>query len=291
MTRLDQELVARGLARSRGHARDLVEHGVVLVAGSVARKPAVAVSHDDEIVLDVGAAEEGATVLDAHWVSRAAGKLLGALEDLAGGGPPISGRRCADVGACTGGFTQVLLQHGAVHVAAVDVGHNQLAGVLREDPRVSDLSGLNARDLTPADIGGAVELVVADLSFISLTLVIDRLASITAEDGDLLLLIKPQFEVGRAGLDGRGIVRSGPWRGEAVRSVIAVALDVGLELVDLVASRTRGQDGNTEFIAWLRRRPVPAPGLPGDGPTWDSVRERIDALIAATDNATNGEHG
>lgn len=290
MTRLDQELVARGLARSRGHARDLVEQGVVLVAGSVARKPAHVVSADDNISLDVGAADEGTTVLDAHWVSRAAGKLLGALEDLAGGGPPISGRRCADVGACTGGFTQVLLERGAAHVAAVDVGHDQLAAALREDPRVSDLAGINARDLTSADVGGEVDLVVADLSFISLTLVLDRLEHITAEGGDLLLLIKPQFEVGRAGLDGRGIVRAGPWRGDAVRSVIAAAQGVGLELVDLVTSRTPGQDGNTEFVAWLRQRTAAAPGVHGERAPWDSVGERIDALIAATDSATNGGH-
>jgi len=291
VTRLDQELVARGLARSRGHARDLVEHGVVRVAGVVALKPALAVGSDDVISLDVAAAQAGRTVLDAHWVSRAAGKLLGAFEDLSGGGPTVSGRRAADIGACTGGFTQVLLERGAVHVYAVDVGHDQLAASLRQDPRVSDLSGCNARELTAADIDGPVDLVVADLSFISLTLVIGRLAEITVPNGDLLILIKPQFEVGRSGLDGRGIVRPGTWRRDALRSVLKAAHDAGLHLADLVVSRTRGQDGNMEFVAWLRRSTCGTPGQPGVGTTWDSVSERIDALIAATASATNGEHG
>lgn len=291
MTRLDVELVARGLARSRGHARDLVDLGVVRVGGDVAHKPALAVTAADDICLDVPPDPRGAPVLDAHWVSRAAGKLLGALDDLPGGGPRMRGRRAADIGACTGGFTQVLLERGAEHVHAIDVGHDQLAAVLRADPRVSDLSGLNARDLTADHVGGAVDLVVADLSFISLTRVLDRLAAITAAGGDLLVLIKPQFEVGRAGLDRRGVVRPGPWRRDAIRSVLAAAHEAGLGLEHLVSSRTRGQDGNTEFIAWLRKPGPPAPGDSAPDPTWDSVRERIDALIAAAESATNGDHG
>ena len=290
MTRLDQELVSRGLARSRGHARDLVDHGVVRVAGAVAHKPALTVGHDDEISLDV-TAEDATTVLDAHWVSRGAGKLLGALEDLSRGGPAIAGRRTADVGACTGGFTQVLLERGAAHVFAIDVGHDQLAASLRQDPRVSDLSGVNARDLTADHLGGPVGLVVADLSFISLTLVIERLAGITDQSGDLLVLIKPQFEVGRAGLDGRGVVRDGRWRRDALRVVLAAALDAGLDVEDLVLSRTRGMEGNTEFVAWLRKSAGRTPAPTSATSTWDSVSERIDVLIAATVSATNGDRG
>lgn len=283
MTRLDAELVARGLARSRGHARDLIDHRVVHVGGVIATKAALSVGSGDEIRLSLeDAPSDGAPVLDASWVSRAAGKLLGALEDLPGGGPRISGRSAVDVGACTGGFTQVLLERGAVRVYAVDVGHDQLAPVLASDPRVRDLSGLNARELAPDHLGGAVDLAVADLSFISLTLVLDRIAGVVREGGDVLVLIKPQFEVGRAGLDGRGVVRAGPWRHDAVRAVLAAAADAGLAARHLVRSRTPGQDGNTELIAWLTRVPIsPGPDAATAGASWDSVSEQIDAAIDA----------
>ena len=292
MTRLDRELVSRGLARSRGHARDLITSGAVRVGGTVTRKAAQPVSPGDDITLAAETAGHGGPVLDAHWVSRAAGKLLGAFADLAGGGPPVQGRRAADVGACTGGFTQVLLERGAAHVHAIDVGHDQLVDSLRNDDRVTDLSGLNARDLEPDHVDGGVDLVVADLSFISLTLVLERLAAITVAGGDLLVLIKPQFEVGRAGLDGRGIVRPGPGRRDAVRSGLTAARDAGLAYVDLVVSRTPGQDGNTEFVAWLRAAAdaTPRPAAPTDRPdavdtpaTWDSVHARIDQLLAQID--------
>lgn len=285
MTRLDAALVARGLARSRGHARDLIGAGAVIVRGTIATKPAMQVTDDEDVLVELEASRTGRTpVLDATWVSRAAGKLLGALDDLPGGGPQVAGRTAADVGACTGGFTQVLLRRGAEHVYAIDVGHDQLAVTLGSDVRVSDLSGVNARELTPGHVGGGVDLVVADLSFISLTLVLGPLAGITRPGGDLLVLIKPQFEVGRAGLDGRGVVRSADRRRSALRTVLEAARTAGLELRSLVRSRTPGQDGNTEYLAWLRRPPLQGgPGAAGAGASWESVTEEIERVIAADD--------
>lgn len=278
MSRLDTTLVGRGLARSRGHARDLVDHGVVSVNGERARKPALDVSDDDLIEVEI---DPGTTVLDASWVSRAAAKLLGAFDDLPHGGPQVAGRRAADIGACTGGFTQVLLHRGASEVMAVDVGHDQLAPELRDDPRVTDLSGHNARELTPDQIGGHVDLVVADLSFISLTLVIPALAAIVRPGGDLLLLIKPQFEVGRRGLDGRGIVREGPWRARALEAVARSAHDHDLVLRALVPSRTPGQDGNREYVAWLT-----APLATDVSPSWEAVTGILDHGV----DPTHAEH-
>lgn len=273
MTRLDVELVARGLARSRGHARDLIEQGAVVVGGRGRVKTSSQVGDLDDITLDLVADGSRPAVLDATWVSRASAKLLGALADLPGGGPRLEGARAADVGACTGGFTQVLLRGGATHVVAVDVGHDQLAPELRVDPRVVDLSGVNARDLTEEVIGGLVDILVADLSFISLTVVMPRLAQLVRPGGDLLLLIKPQFEVGRAGLDGRGVVRAGPWRRQGLQRVLASALEAGLGVRHLVLSRTPGQDGNTEYVAWLVHSGSP------DDPTvttsWQAVTDMI----------------
>lgn len=283
MTRLDAALVAGGLARSRGHARDLIDQRVVTVGGVTATKAALQVGPDDQISLDLDSGDgTHAPVLDARWVSRAAGKLIGALEDLSAGGPVIAGRSAVDVGACTGGFTQVLLDRGAAHVYAVDVGHDQLAATLRDDPRVTDVSGLNARELTPDHLAGPVDLAVADLSFISLTLILPRLASVLRDDGDLLVLIKPQFEVGRAGLDGRGVVRSDRLRAAALRTVLALALDIGLEVRDLVRSRLTGQDGNHEYVAWLVRGPHPGTSdTVAARRAWESVSTQITSIIAA----------
>jgi 23S rRNA (cytidine1920-2'-O)/16S rRNA (cytidine1409-2'-O)-methyltransferase len=267
--RLDAALVARGLARSRGHARDLIGHGVVRVGDEVAVKGSRPVQDDDVVVVDAGS-----EALDPSWVSRAAGKLIGALEDLPGGGPRITGARAADVGACTGGFTQVLLRRGASSVVAIDVGHDQLAQALKNDPRVVDLSGRNIRDLTASDIGGVVDLLVADVSFISLSLIMGRLSALVRPGGDLMLLIKPQFEVGREGLDGRGVVRPGHWRDAALRSVLTEAVGEGLVLRGLVVSRTLGQDGNTEYVAWLSR-----PAAPDVAPSWQAVCDTVDHVV------------
>lgn len=268
--RLDAALVARGLARSRGHARDLIGQGAVRVDGAVALKASRAVGPGDDL-----AVADSAGTLGPQWVSRAAGKLLGAFADLPHGGPRVAGVRAADVGACTGGFTQVLLHRGAHEVLAIDVGHDQLAPTVREDPRVVNLPGRNIRDLGPADVGGEVDLLVCDLSFISLTLVLPVLASLVRPDGDLLLLVKPQFEVGREGLDGRGVVRPGPWRRDAILRVLARAVEAGLSVHGVVASRTRGQEGNLELVAWLHR-PAGAP----IGLAWQAVCETVDDIVS-----------
>ncbi|KAB7744629.1 hypothetical protein GA707_08490 [Nostocoides sp. F2B08] len=269
-SRLDVALVERGLARSRGHAHDLVRRGVVLVNDRSVLKASRAVRESDSIVIRTSAED----ALDPRWVSRAAGKLLGALTDLPGGGPTLADVRAVDVGACTGGFTQVLLERGARHVSAVDVGHGQLAPVLRSDPRVADLSGHNVRDLRVEKVGGPADIVVADLSFISLTVVMDRLHDLVKPGGDLLLLVKPQFEVGKGGLDGRGVARAGAGRRDAVLRVVRIAYDLGLEVCGAVPSRTVGQEGNIEYVLWLKR-PTGAFALPA----WQSVCQIIDDML------------
>jgi 23S rRNA (cytidine1920-2'-O)/16S rRNA (cytidine1409-2'-O)-methyltransferase len=184
-------------------------------------------------------------------VSRGGTKLAGALDDLAG--PDPSGRRCLDAGASTGGFTDVLLRRGAREVVAVDVGYGQLAWSLRTDPRVAVHERTNVRNLTVETIGGPVDLVVADLSFISLTLVLPALAACTVPDGDLVLLVKPQFEAGRELVGKGGVVRDPEVRAGAVAQVADTALELGWGTVGVVPSRLPGPAGNVEFVLWLRR--------------------------------------
>jgi 23S rRNA (cytidine1920-2'-O)/16S rRNA (cytidine1409-2'-O)-methyltransferase len=243
-TRLDAELVRRSLARSRGHAAALVAAGQVRVRGSRASKPATLVDPADPILIDTGEPDRG-------FVSRGGHKLAGALASL--GGPPVAGRRCLDAGAAAGGFTDVLLRAGAVEVVAVDVGYGQLAWSLRTDRRVRVLERTNARTLTAAAIGGPVALTVADLSFISLRLVLPALAGCTAPDGDLLLMVKPQFEVGRGRVGAGGVVRDPGLRADAVRSVAAAAAGLELGVAGLAASPLPGPAGNVEIFLWLRR--------------------------------------
>ncbi len=244
-TRLDLELVRRGLARSRGHARALVEAGDVSIGGRTAAKPSTPVSPDD--ALDVR--EEG-----PRWVSRAAYKLVGALHQFGPLGLAVEGKRCLDVGASTGGFTQVLLHHGAAHVVALDVGHGQLVAALAQDPRVSDRERTTVRDLDAADIGGPVDLLVADLSFISLTLVLGTFAQLLTPQGDAVVLVKPQFEVGRTRLGKGGIVRRAGDRAWAVTEVVRVAQEVGLHPRALTPSPIEGGEGNAEYLLWLTPR-------------------------------------
>jgi 23S rRNA (cytidine1920-2'-O)/16S rRNA (cytidine1409-2'-O)-methyltransferase len=238
--RLDTELVRRGLARSRAEARELVAGGRVQVAGLPAAKSATAV--------DAGASVR-LTGADDRYVSRGALKLAGALDawpDL-----PVGGARCLDAGASTGGFTDVLLRRGAGQVVAVDVGYGQLAWRLRQDPRVRVLDRTNVRTLTPAVIGGTVDLVVADLSFISLRTVLRPLLDCVAPDGNLVLLVKPQFEVGRGRVGARGVVRSAALRAQAVRDVADMARDLGLGTRQVRASSVSGSAGNREYPLWL----------------------------------------
>jgi 23S rRNA (cytidine1920-2'-O)/16S rRNA (cytidine1409-2'-O)-methyltransferase len=248
-TRLDAELVRRGLARSRDHAAELVAQRRVRVHGVTATKPATGVDADTPLLVRAKDNER-------EWVSRGARKLLGALDNLITGGPVVMGRRCLDAGASTGGFTEVLLHRGAREVVAVDVGYGQLAWSLRTDQRVRVQDRTNVRTLQPADIGGGVDLTVADLSFISLRLVLPALVGCTTPDGDLLLMVKPQFEVGRERLGAGGVVRDPVLRAQAMLDVVAVAVDLGLCLIDATASPLPGPSGNVEYFLWLRRDPT-----------------------------------
>jgi 23S rRNA (cytidine1920-2'-O)/16S rRNA (cytidine1409-2'-O)-methyltransferase len=197
--RLDAELVRRGLVRSRAQARELVARGAVLVDGATSTKPSTPVSPASTIAL----AEE-----PDRWVGRAAYKLLEALRLFEAAGLTVSGKRCLDVGASTGGFTQVLLEAGAAHVTALDVGHDQLVREVAENDRVDERSGVNIRDVRPGDLGDDFDVVVADLSFISLRLVLDVVVSVMTPNADAVLLVKPQFEVGRDRLARTGVVTS-----------------------------------------------------------------------------------
>lgn len=241
MPRLDQELLRRGLARSRTHAAALIAEGKVELRGILASKAAAQVKAEEQIIVSTSGAD---------YVSRAGYKLAGALEAF--DDVVVAGRRCMDAGASTGGFTDVLLQRGAASVVAVDVGHDQLAPSLRGDPRVEVHEGVNVRHLQPSDIGGRVALCVADLSFISLTLVMEALAGATEPDGDLVLMVKPQFEVGRERLSHTGVVTSDNERLRAVGKVLDAALDHGLSIGNVVPSTLPGQDGNLEFFLWIK---------------------------------------
>ncbi len=247
MARLDQELVTRGLARSRSHAAQLIAAGRVMREGVVALKPSTPIRPADSLLVE----ERG-----EEYVSRAGTKLDGALRAFPAVDP--AGRRCLDAGASTGGFTDVLLRRGAREVAAVDVGHGQLVQQLRDDPRVHVFEGMNVRHLDPSEIGGPVELTVADLSFISLRLVMDALAGATAAGGELLLMVKPQFEVGRSGLNRLGVVTSPDARRRAVGGVVRSALATGLLVAGIAQSGLPGQDGNVEYFVWIK---VPPGGL------------------------------
>ena len=244
--RLDVELVTRGLARSRGQARELVEAGSVVLDGSSATKVSTRVSAAQGLELLPGV--EG-------WVSRAAYKLAAALESFGTDGLSAHGKRCFDVGACTGGFTQVLLRAGAREVVALDVGHGQLADEIASDPRVVERSGLNIRDARVDELGGPAQLLVADLSFISLRLVLPTLRDLAEDDGDLVLLVKPQFEVGRERLGKGGIVRAPTNRAMAIEGVVGAARAAGLNAKALRSSPIRGATGNAEYLLWLTPRP------------------------------------
>jgi 23S rRNA (cytidine1920-2'-O)/16S rRNA (cytidine1409-2'-O)-methyltransferase len=260
--RLDAELVRRKLARSREQAAQLVEAGRVQVRGTVARKVAAMIDPADPVLVT------GEDPSD-DYVSRGGHKLAGALAAFGPRGLTVSGRRCLDAGASTGGFTDVLLRAGAERVVAVDVGYGQLAWPIRTDERVDVFERTNVRTLTPELIGGVVDVTVADLSFISLRLVLPALAACTAPDGDLALMVKPQFEVGKERVGAGGVVREWPLRAEAVADVAAAAADLGLGVAGVTASPLPGPSGNVEFFVWFRR----------DAPPAD--RAEIDRVVAA----------
>ena len=243
--RLDSELVRRGMARSREQAALLIASGRIEVRGIKASKPATGVDADTPLRL---------TGDDVEYASRGGHKLAGALDALPG--LTVAGRRCLDAGASTGGFTDVLLRRGAAGVVAVDVGYGQLAWSLRTDSRVTVVDRTNVRTLTPEQIGGPVELTVADLSFISLRLVLPALTACTRDDGDLLPMVKPQFEVGRERLGSGGVVRDPALRADAVIGVAREAARSGWGVAGVTPSPLPGPSGNVEFFLWLRRDAV-----------------------------------
>jgi 23S rRNA (cytidine1920-2'-O)/16S rRNA (cytidine1409-2'-O)-methyltransferase len=240
-TRVDVELVRRGLARSRQQAAELIGAGKVSIDGMPAVKPGTAVA--------VTAALKVTDDADRGWVSRGAHKLIGALDAF---GIDVAGRRGLDAGASTGGFTEVLLDRGAREVIAVDVGYGQLAWSLRSDPRVLVVERTNARELTPDVIGGPVDVVVADLSFISLATVLPALTGCASPDADIVPMVKPQFEVGKGQVGAGGVVHSPELRAGAVRNVSRRAEQLGWHTVAVTPSPLPGPAGNVEYFLWLR---------------------------------------
>ncbi|WP_435745857.1 TlyA family RNA methyltransferase [Microbacterium sp. PMB16] len=258
MTRLDAALAARGLARSRSHAATLISEGLVSVNGRPVVKPSTSV--DDSAEITIAGAD--------HYVGRAAHKLIAGLD---GFGIAVAGRLALDMGASTGGFTQVLRERGARRVLAVDVGHGQLAPTIAADSAVVAVEGYNVRHMTPenlAEVTGEQEppdLIVGDLSFISLELVLPAVAAVAAPASDILLLVKPQFEVGRTAVRG-GLVTDPATRADAVARTVWSAWDAGLGMLGILPSPILGTHGNAEYLVHL------APGR-GSNPTeWlDSI--------------------
>lgn len=258
--RLDAELVRRGLARSREDASALIAAGRVTISGRLATKAATAVDPGAPLLVREDTADE-------NWASRGAHKLSGALDAFSG--VVVADRRCLDAGASTGGFTDVLLRRGAREVVAVDVGYGQLVWRLQTDPRVHQHDRTNVRTLTPEDIGGPAELIVADLSFISLTLVLPALVACAAPGADLVPMVKPQFEVGRDRLGAGGVVRDLGHRVDAVDDVVRKAGLLGWGMVGVVASPLPGPSGNVEFFVHLRQ----------DAPTDEAAADRARLAI------------
>lgn len=241
--RLDAALAARGLARSRTQAATLISRGLVTLDGAPAVKASMLVRENQ--VIEVAGSD--------HYVSRAAHKLIAALDGFSV--DPI-GQLALDVGASTGGFTQVLLERGARHVIALDVGHGQLAPLIRSDGRVSVVEGVNARYLTAdllassSGVSGHPTLVVGDLSFISLGHVLPALVETVGVSTDFVLLVKPQFEVGRTGIR-EGIVREKGLREDSVNGVLWAGWDLGLGTAGVLPSPIAGNAGNREYLVWL----------------------------------------
>jgi 23S rRNA (cytidine1920-2'-O)/16S rRNA (cytidine1409-2'-O)-methyltransferase len=241
--RVDAELVRRGLARSRQQAAELIGAGRVTIDGMPAAKPATAIAVTAALTVE---GDDGRS-----WVSRGAHKLTGALDAF---GLSIDNRRCLDAGASTGGFTEVLLDRGSREVVAVDVGYGQLAWSLRNDPRVTVLERTNVRELTADAIGGLVDVVVADLSFISLTTVLPALTSCASADADIVPMVKPQFEVGKDRVGAGGVVSDPDLRADAVLAVARRAAELHWQTVGVTASPLPGPSGNVEYFLHLRAR-------------------------------------
>ncbi len=239
--RLDQLLVTQGLVGGRDRAKELIIQGNVLVAGKTATKPAqkFPVNVEIEILNDA-----------AHFVSRAGHKLDGALTQFA---IDLKDRVVLDVGASTGGFTQCALDRGAAHVYAVDVGSGQLADVLRQDARVTDLEKTDVRLLRPEQLSRTPDFAACDVSFISLRLVLPAISGLLAPHGEAVVLIKPQFEAGRADVGRGGLVKEPKVHLRVLREMVETFKLNGFTVSGMTVSSIAGGDGNTEFLAWLRR--------------------------------------
>ncbi len=235
-----------------------------MVAGTAVSKPSHPVSGSDAVSV---------TSTGPRWVGRAAHKLLAALDAWSPQGLEVAGRRCVDVGASTGGFTQVLLARGAAEVVAVDVGHGQLVPEVANDARVEERSGTTVRGLTAADLGGPADLVVADLSFISLSLVMGDLAGLLRPDGDLVVLVKPQFEVGRGRLNRQGVATDPADRTRALERVVAAVGSHGLHVHGIRPSPISGTSGNAEYLLWAR-------SVPSDTMNTDRVADLVRATTS-----------
>jgi 23S rRNA (cytidine1920-2'-O)/16S rRNA (cytidine1409-2'-O)-methyltransferase len=242
--RLDTELVRRGIASTRNKAQRLIESGAVSIGGHLETKPSRKVGADAGIdVMPQG----------HQYVSRGAYKLLGALEKFISQGlASPQGRDCLDIGASTGGFTQVLLEHGANRVIALDVGHDQLSDSVRANPSVLEMSGTNIRDVTVESLPFRPTYVVSDVSFISLTYVIPVIARLAAPYAEIVLLVKPQFEVGKGNLGKDGIVTDPQLRAKSLEKVVECARTNGLKVMGSAPSPIEGTHGNSEYLLWLR---------------------------------------
>lgn len=238
--RLDKVIKQRRLIRSRSRAQRMIEAGRVRVNGQIVSRPGHPIDSDAEI-----------EVLGYEpYVSRGGEKLEAALEQFR---VDPKGRICLDVGASTGGFTDCLLQHGAAKVYAIDVGHDQLHPTLRSDPRVVVREGLNARYLEPKDVSDPIELIVADVSFISLKLILPPLVEILARGGELILLVKPQFEVGKDALPPTGVVRDAALQARALNDVARfIESETPWKVVEDMPSPIEGEKGNIEFLVHAR---------------------------------------
>ena len=237
---MDRELVRRDLATSRTEAQTLIEQRRVLVKGVPTPKSSTLVARDTAITV---ASDE------RRWVSRGAYKLLAALEAFP---IEIGGGSAIDVGSSTGGFTEVLIESGADSVVALDVGRAQLHERLRGDPRVRSMERTNIRDAEPSAVGAPFDIVVADLSFISLCTVAEHLSALTQESSDLVVLIKPQFESDRASIGRGGVVRNASVREKAVARVVACLAASGIRAQGIIESPLKGADGNIEYLLWAR---------------------------------------
>lgn len=239
--RLDVELVRRHLARSREQAQDLIAEGLVIVGGMIATKAATQVDESAAIKVNLDA--------DDDYVSRGAHKLIGALDafDI-----DVTGLVALDAGASTGGFSDVMLRRGIAHIYCVDVGYGQLAWKVSQDPKVTVMDRTNIRYLNPELLGATVDLIVADLSFISLETVLPALVAVLKPTGQALLMVKPQFEVGKEALGPGGVVEDNEQRIAAVNKIAGKAYSLGLGTAGVVASPLPGPSGNVEYFLWLK---------------------------------------